>query len=155
MSRNAFFTSALYLLCRELEDDESLWSRGAKVCLFKWWEVISPKMYNPHLWQSISITHQNEYVKPKWKRGYCEVLVMVKWFFFNLLSVKKCAGVFMWEIFCFPILFFDFFQLAAWSFSLPKTSCLGLCYWPQNARLIFLSLEKYFATPKCISLKYQ
>lgn len=111
MSRNAFFTSALYLLCRELEDDESLWSRGAKVCLFKWWEVISPKMYNPHLWQSISITHQNEYVKPKWKRGYCEVLVMVKWFFLTFCLLKNVL-VFLCEK--FSVFQFCFLTSSSW-----------------------------------------
>lgn len=111
MSRNAFFTSALYLLCREVEDDESLWSRGAKLFLFKWWEVISPKMYNPHLWQSISITHQNEYVKPKWKRGYCEVLAMVKWFFLTFYLLKNVL-VFLCEK--FSVFQFCFLTSSSW-----------------------------------------
>lgn len=139
------------------------WTRGWRVFVEQGCQSLSVQVMRGYFPKNVQSTFVTKYIHypSKWIRQ-TKVKTWILWsfsdgevIFFNLLSVKKCAGVFMWEIFCFPILFFDFFQLAAWSFSLPKTSCLGLCYWPQNARLIFLSLEKYFAAPKCISLKYQ
>ncbi len=83
--------------------------------------------------------------------------LFIVWAFHNSLSLKLkiCTVTFEWELFAFQFCF-DFLQLAPWICGLLKTCWLGttdgLCYWPQNARLIFFLLEKYFTAVHIIKV---
>lgn len=89
------------------------WTRGWRVFVEQGCQSLSVQVMRGYFPKNVQSTFVTKYIHypSKWIRQ-TKVKTWILWsfsdgevIFFNLLSVKKCAGVFMWEIFCFLILF--------------------------------------------------